>query len=553
MLIKVLIVDDEPRICRGVERLVASCGEEWEVVAALGDGREALDLLETQDGEIDLLITDIRMPEMDGLTLIREAGKTRSFLAIVLTGYNDFEYVRTALRDGAADYLLKPIDREQFTVRLAAIRQKIAERRQQNHRWSAMRKQEEMLKRARQTQVLSNITAAGSDLARLGYWVDAFPQGEYVLLYASMDAAPVKARSFTDQDWQAYYYALENIIGEVVALATEKRGMNGWWWRGTHADFWALLGQPDAQYDGRDPDEAALEVAERIRAAVSTYMPFTVSVSFGEPIGDLYLLPDAKQQAFSAMQYRLLEGGNKVFRSGRMHQSRSGGEEARPDGSLSPLMRRLKQAVEQADLAAAEALCGQLFEQIGGYSSPTRIREAAQRLLLVIHSALFETSGEMAGEPGVVEEALEEIREAVNLQELKLRTLRTIRRAVRTLEEERVRSAAAKQPAEAAKAWIRQHLGSLITVKKIADHVHMNPTYFCRYFKLQTGETVLDYVTGARLEQAKRLLQDPAMKLQDVSRAVGYRDVRYFSRLFRQHYGQLPSQYRDSGAHSEAH
>lgn len=541
--IKVLIVDDEPRICRGLKRLVASCGEEWEVLAALGDGREALDFLQTRDAEIDLLITDIRMPEMDGLALIREAGKVRSFLAVVLTGYNDFEYVRTALKEGAADYLLKPLDREQLMAVLAEIKQKVEERRLQNYHWSALRQKEAMLKFTQQTQALARITADESDLARLGFWVDSFPKGEYILLYVSMDTLPVKARSFTAQDWQAYFFVLENMTGEIVGAAAEKHRMSGWWWRGTGADFWALLCRPgpDAASDGGEWEEAALETAGRIREAVRTYTPFTVSVSFAEPIGDLYLLPYAKRQALSAMQHRLLEGGNRVFPYGRIHHSggETGGEQ--PGGLLPSLLQRMKRAVGQADAAEAEAVCRQLFEHIGGYSSPARIRKVAENVLLLIQSTLFETCGETAGSAGA-EAALREAREAVNLQELKLLALRMIRRAVTALEQ--ARSGSAAKPVEAAKDWIGRNLGSPITVKKIAEQVHMNPTYFCQYFKLQTGETVLEYVTRARLEQARRLLADPAAKLRDVSRAVGYQDVRYFSRLFRQHFGQLPSEYR---------
>lgn len=201
----------------------------------------------------------------------------------------------------------------------------------------------------------------------------------------------------------------------------------------------------------------------------------------------------------------------------------------------------MKRAVGQADAAEAEAVCRQLFEHIGGYSSPARIRKVSENVLLLIQSTLFETCGETVGDSGA-EEALREARAAVNLQELKVLALRMIRRAVTTLRQ--ARSGSVVKPVEAAKDWIGRNLGSPITVKKIAEQVHMNPTYFCQYFKLQTGETVLEYVTRARLEQARRLLADPAAKLRDVSRAVGYQDVRYFSRLFRQHFGQLPSEYR---------
>src|SRR5262245_38134907 len=96
--IKVLIVDDEARIRRGIERLVLSCGEAWEVVATASDGREALDYFEQTGGGVDLLITDVKMPEMDGLTLIKEAKKRFSFYPLLISGFDDFTYVQTALR-----------------------------------------------------------------------------------------------------------------------------------------------------------------------------------------------------------------------------------------------------------------------------------------------------------------------------------------------------------------------------------------------------------------------------------------------------------------------
>ncbi|MNO13994.1 putative response regulatory protein [compost metagenome] len=538
--INVLIVDDEPRIRRGVERLVTSCGEEWEVVAALGDGRKALEFLDNYTGTVDLLITDIRMPEMDGLTLIQEAASKYSFFVIVLTGYDDFEYVQTALREGAADYILKPIDREQFSERLSEMKRKIFGQQLQRYKWKDMLKKEEMLKHTQQTQILSDIISADSDLSHLGYWVEHFPDAHYLLLYISLDSMPVKARAYREKDWKAYFYVLENIIKEVAGDTLGAQGGSGWCWRGHHSEFWTLLGLKSGESfeNGR---RAAEYTAEWICAAVRTYTPFTVSVSYGEWIEDLYMLPFAKRQALASVQYRLLSGGNQVFR----YDTGGSGNGNRPqeDGYLQPFLRRLKQGIEQGNLEEANAVVKQLFQHIEGYASPARITAAAGDLLLLIHATLLETKGE-EGTSGYVEESLKVVQEAVNLQELKAEVLRMVRKAVTALDE--VRQQGTIKPVEAAKAWIQQNMGSNLTIKRIADTVFMNPTYFCQYFKLQTGETVLDYVTRVRMEQAGRLLRDPLVKLQEVSREVGYQDTRYFSRLFKQHYGQLPSHYRDA-------
>ncbi|WP_019637654.1 response regulator transcription factor [Paenibacillus fonticola] len=551
--IKVLIVDDEPRICRGVERLVRGCGEEWQVVAALSDGRQALDFLAGYEGEVDLLITDIRMPEMDGLTLIEKASESYTFQTIVLTGYDDFEYVRTALRGGATDYLLKPMDREQFAMRLAEVKRKVMEQRLQQQQWTAMLLKEEMLKHARQTQTLSYITSTETDLSRLGYWVDAFPEGNYGLLYISLDKLPVKSRSFKDRDWKAYFYALDNMIGEIITAPHDGRQLQGWSWRGSQSDFWTLLHFP-ANEPAADCNSTAAKMAYEICRAVRTYTPFTVSVSCGQWIDDLYMLPHAKQQALAAMQYRLVSGGNRVFTYENANfRNREGGEGAEggldtfTDHALPPLLQKLKRCIEQGRTEAAEDQFKEIFRHIEAYGSPPRILDATLHLVILIHSAQFEAmGGELSAERA--EEALLKVREAVDLQELKVSILQMLRQVVQSLADERAQMTA--KPVEIAKEWIVSHLNSNLTIKKIADHVHMNPTYFCQQFKLQTGETVLDFVTKVRMERAKELLHNPAAKLQEVSRQVGYQDAKYFSRLFKQYFGELPSRYKELAAGS---
>jgi two-component system response regulator YesN len=100
-------------------------------------------------------------------------------------------------------------------------------------------------------------------------------------------------------------------------------------------------------------------------------------------------------------------------------------------------------------------------------------------------------------------------------------------------------------PISKAKEWILHNLSESITIKKVADHVYLNPTYFCEYFKTQTGETVLSYVTKTRLKRAMELLEKTDLKIYDVSVSVGYQDTKYFSRLFKQWTSQSPSQYRE--------
>ncbi|WP_123040226.1 response regulator transcription factor [Cohnella candidum] len=532
--IRTLIVDDEARIRRGIERLVQSCGEGWEVVAAVGDGLQALEYLKESDGRVDLLITDVKMPEMDGLTLIREARKTYSFYPLVISGYDDFTYVRDALREGALDYLLKPVDRTQFRERMADIGSKISGGRYKLLKWGEMEREAERLKESRQIGTLGAITSTDIDLASLGYWVDDFPAGRYLLSNVRLDTPPVKARTFTAKDWKAYYYALENIIREVVSSGAGE-GRKAWCWRGSDSDFWTLLHTSDTD---DNLEEAMSGLAEEIRSAVRTYTPFSVSAAFGEPIEDLYMLPEAKRRTLHLMDYRLVYGENRVFRSAAIHPDGRGLE-----SEWLPLALQLKRSVEQANAEAAAEWADRLFVRLERLESPDWVQAAVQNAAILIHSVRLESHKSLPQAMSLSQD-LAQLRKAPSLQELKRRLNRMIGQVIREIAQSR--EAGGAKPVEKAAEWILEHLGEDLTVKKIADRVHMNPTYFCECFKLQTGETVLDFLTRHRMSKAKELLAGSPLKLQDVSRSVGYQDVKYFSRLFKQWTGQTPTQYRES-------
>ena len=132
---KVLIVDDEPFITQGLSLLIDWEKEGFEIAACLENGKEALQFLEKN--EVDLILTDIRMPECSGLELmekVHEQGLSDAYF-IIMSGYDDFGYAQKALRMGCLDYLLKPVDGAELIEILKKIRstekEKVQERRRQ--------------------------------------------------------------------------------------------------------------------------------------------------------------------------------------------------------------------------------------------------------------------------------------------------------------------------------------------------------------------------------------------------------------------------------------
>ncbi|WP_341278330.1 response regulator [Paenibacillus sp. FSL H8-0537] len=122
-MLNIAIVDDEVAILKGMTKLIGEMNANYHVQAAYNNGQEAINALNAmQSGKLDLLITDIKMPFMDGLELIKEIKIHQPDLScLIISGFSDFEYARTAMRYGVLDYLLKPVDPDELDEKLSAI------------------------------------------------------------------------------------------------------------------------------------------------------------------------------------------------------------------------------------------------------------------------------------------------------------------------------------------------------------------------------------------------------------------------------------------------
>lgn len=122
-MLKVILADDEPYIVQGLSLIIDWNQAGFEIIGTANNGQEALELIKSEDP--DLIITDIRMPIMTGIELLEKVRSENISDAnfVILSGYNDFEYAKAAMRLGSIDYLLKPIDREELQAVLERVRE----------------------------------------------------------------------------------------------------------------------------------------------------------------------------------------------------------------------------------------------------------------------------------------------------------------------------------------------------------------------------------------------------------------------------------------------
>lgn len=537
--IKTIIVDDESRLRRGVERLVLSISQDWEVIGSYASGKECFEAFQENNFSFDLLITDVKMPGMDGLTLIKKLKEQTSFQSIVISGFDDFQFLQTAIREGASDYLIKPIDREEFKIQLEKIKEKVIAQ------WTDFQYREEIETKAsqltyvKQIQALSEVfTEYDTDLSLLE-WTKGFPLGKYRLLYGSIDNLSSKSKAFQAEDWSTWAYAIENICAE-MQHKLESSVIQAWRWKGEALSFWILLNSTLPK-DERSFEEMSSLFADKLRLNIGKYTPFTISIAISQCFEDLTLLTTIKDELRTYIQFRLLYGGNQIF-SNEVIEKRKGNRQINGIKEIQNHLDRIIIYFESNNSTKLKSELTSFLDRVQSFDSPEKIEESLHLLgIQIIHSMIKNAHGK--DDFPLMKEVFGLTNKNESFTELRYSVYEWFKKVLHI--QKKISDTKNLDPVDIARQWIITHLDQNITIQKIANHVYMNPTYFCEYFKNQTGETVLDFVTRIRMEKAKELLQTTTFKIYDIAVKVGYNDTKYFSKLFKKQYGDTPSKYKE--------
>ncbi|QJC53855.1 response regulator [Paenibacillus albicereus] len=503
-MLKVAVVDDEEKIRLGLAKIIERTGP-YEVVGVWASAREALRSLDASGAE--LLMTDIRMPQMDGLQLIQELRERGSQVAVaVLSGYNDFAYAREALRGGVEDYLLKPVNQDELARLLERIAEKVgASRSRQPLQAESLI---ELLLAADAKRIPQPVMQSACDqLDELGFIrgmyafvvLHAAPMPDGEQLAAALAALRREHRVLMREDGPpAVLLALRHgdhadtprelavtLLGRLALSAEPRGGISG-----VHSGAAALArayGEAEAAllqawYAGSPAGTAVSAAAPppgRIPAAAPALgsapgvRPDEQELRAVLPAADLERAAVIVEEWLNAAEQRRLSWADL-------------------DASASALLAQLD-----------DSLAGQPAPQPSGPPQPLRSRS---------WSAYADT-----------------LRQEAQQRLALLRELRHQSRAVETV-----------------KAYLQERYAEELDLQRLAELVHLTPSYLSKLFRSETGETITDYAISVRIEVAKRLLKDhPELKTYEVGERSGYADPAYFTKAFKRVTGKTPKEYRD--------
>ncbi|MFS0776990.1 helix-turn-helix domain-containing protein [Neobacillus sp. 3P2-tot-E-2] len=522
--VRTIVVDDEPRIRRGIERLVLSCSDEFEIIGSFSSGIELIDFYLKEELEFDLLITDIKMPGMDGLELIKELKNVVSFEAVVISGFNDFKYLQTAIREGAIDYMVKPLIRDEFRQQLQRVNEKIQQKRAEEERLEEI---DSELNFVKQSQLLSELFRGFEmDLSKLD-WIRDFPQGSYFLLNISKD----------NQEMYNPEQITKSVEHVITDFLKQNHGMNHWLWKGEGSCYWVLI-----QHVSNE-DNSAYKLAKNLQSQIRSITRQANTIAVSEMFQDLTLLPSLRDNLLSLLQFRLIYGGNQVYSLSSIGKYEMKKVIVKDSKGIETLINKILQSLERFQKEGeTHVLLRQFLKELEMLNSPQEIDRNIQLLTVQVVNYLLKYS-KTKDEIPLIHEALHLAKSSPNFNTLRGNFIVWMQRIYTSLDQLNKKEQA--DPVQTSKKWILGNLGENITIEKIAREIPMNPTYFCEYFKNLTGETVLDYVTKTRMEKAKKLLLTTDLKVYDIAQQVGYSDTKYFSKLFKKYFGEVPSKFKE--------
>ncbi|MFC3798462.1 response regulator [Cohnella sp. GCM10012308] len=531
-----LIVEDERWEREGLAELF-----DWPALG-IGSVETACDGIEGLEKAIgiepDIIVTDISMPGLSGIEmakLIRE--KLPDVRFVVLTGYDDFQYARDAIRFGAVDYLLKPIDEEELHATLARIATdcvEAARRRGDEEQWR--RAHEEGRRASLRTSLAALVAdrelaaedAAGLVAALAVAFEGPAPEAFGIWIVRAPAAVDRTAPAFFEEE------AAQALQRPVIAYTTGE---------GAALDAALLFGIRTEEAESLP--ELATRLLHRLASVQSPMPGGEWTVAIGGPAKTLPSARETYREAVKALRFAVWSGRTGVAEAAdEVKERASFAREAETlDRRFKELAKQVRSSLGSGDEQAAEETLDQLFALIAAYPG------ASRAYVVSLLGGLVEGMLSVAAPAGLAAEGdnafeLEALLASEGQGELRIRMQTAVRRMARMMRDKRGNKD--DSMVERVVRLIEERYGNpSLGLAYLAGEVFVSPNHLGATFKKKTGKTPTEYIQDYRLARAEELLRTTGLRVSAVAERVGIPNTSYFGTLFKNAYGMTPGEYQD--------
>lgn len=526
---KVMLVDDEEEVREAMKRRI-----NWEeigftVVASAENGEDALEKAEQCNP--DVVMTDIQMPFMDGLTMLKLLKQQIPDLkSVIFSGYDEFEYAKEAIKLEAEEYILKPIDADELKNVFERIKKRLDESRNNKRDIDKLRQYyEQSLPMLKEQIIIGLLEGRETEPDMKRYQEEYGIEIESAFYCVGVFAASEPRENSSILNKQLAAVSLQKIVEEQFEKVLNTIAIN-------YLDSVVVIAKL------KSTSEAVLFTKEMDKICKIGAKLLDISVVAG--IGRVYGSADAIQQSFAeakdATHYRMFLDENQAISIADL-EPKDSGEEFVYDKHIRHLMREIKVGTEET-----------ITQEVNGFIALLKKRSInISQLQLLYAELMVELSRLGRGH---------QLHDELNLLDLNIKEQMSKYASLDNMEKGLLdiclafhnsisegRADSTKKLAEDAKQYIADHyMESGLSVDDLCTHLGVGTTYFSAVFKKDTGVSFVSYLTNLRMNEAQRLLDTTNEKSYVIAKMVGYDEPNYFSYVFKKQFGVSPSKYRQN-------
>ena len=530
---KIMLVDDEEEVRTSIIRKIDWQDAGFEVIGDAENGKEALEKIE--QNEPDVVLTDIRMPYMDGLEMAENIRQRYPSIKIVIfSGFDEFEYAKKAIKLNVIEYILKPVNVEELTAILKKIKKNLDEEIEQKRNVTLLRESYIKSLPAIREHFLNDLIHGGMEEAQIEeklneYAIDGAVKWVIAAIHLEPDEKVDKAVSLHQQR-ELIPISVRNLIEE--KLEGQYRFIV------FHSSFETIL---LVAIDKDNTQTGLIALLGDICKETKKILEVSVTIGVGESCSSLTDLSRPCHTALNALGYRAITGSGGVICIGDMEPS--GHEKLRFDSRMeSELIAAVKFGPKEKIRSVIDGIVSRMEDARVHYRQYQAYVLAIINVLTQLSQQYDLRISEMFGVENDYFEILGRVQKMENVRPYLTEVALKMNAG---MEEER--SNTTKNVIREAKQYIQDNFQDPdLSVEKICRHLHMSPAYFSTMFKKATGQTYIGYLTDVRLNKAVELLNMTDDKTYVIAAKVGYQEQNYFSYVFKKKFGVSPTKFRGS-------
>lgn len=518
MIYRVLIVDDDPSIAEGISFLIQRFMPECQVVDLAFNGIEGFE--KALIIKPDIILTDIRMPEADGLEMIRrlkQADLNTRF--IILSGYAEFEYARSAITLGVSEYITKPVEEEELCLALKNACSKVNEEQKKLE-------QEQEMENAIMEYALKDIlesSDSSSENVRSRLHNLGFPVAYKWYTCSILEINEEKTKEIRGK----FFTGIKTLADKYLKHCGEKYIIS------YSEDSAVLIMAHEVEY------QKLTDSMGKLRLELSDTFGAAVSIGLGRMYSKAEGIRQSFEEARCALNYKIIKGLDCVILYDQIYDI-----DLKPNLVSDEDIKRFEICIDNMDDNGCKLVIEEIFQKIEK-EKDLSLKDLQLLSLNLILSGIRKMSfmqiqlNEYLGKNIFSLESIGKFQTTTQLKNWIFNMLKSMNELMlkNSIPEKR-------DVIEEAKKYMNKNFNRNISLNEISERFFINPYYFSQLFKKKTGETYQNYLIRLRVDRAKKLLEETNLKLYEICELIGYTDINHFNKIFERIIGVKPGEYK---------